>query len=87
MRPSNASGILVRGSFKLRRTQRSTRKHPHQIDRQIFANSFDVFCRCVRKEEPDPIRHLEVILVLIRQYDNDLGVKFRTDLIGHFRSP
>jgi hypothetical protein len=86
MRSPSVSGILV-CDFELRRTQRPARKDPHQIDRQILANSFDVFHRCIRKEEPDPVRHLAVILVLIGQYDNDLGVKFRTDLIGHFRSP
>jgi hypothetical protein len=32
---------------------------------------------------PDPLRHFTEILVLIEQYDNDLGVEFRTDLIGH----
>jgi hypothetical protein len=59
----------------LRGAQHSTRKHPHQIDRQILANSFDVLRRCIREQNSDLIHHLAEILVLIEQHDNDLGVK------------
>jgi hypothetical protein len=62
-------------------------KHPDQIDRQIPANSFDVLRRCAREQNSDPLRHFAQIAVLVGQYDNDLGVEFRTDLIGHFRTP
>ena len=51
MRSPSVSGILV-CDFELRRTQRPARKDPHQVDRQILANSFDVFRRCIRRRSP-----------------------------------
>jgi hypothetical protein len=58
-------------------------KHPHQIDRQVPANRFDVLRRRTREQDSNPVRHLAVILAIIEQYDDDLGVKFGADLIGH----
>jgi cold shock protein len=71
----------------LRRTQHPTWKHPHKIDGQILANRFDVLRRCIREKDSDPIRHFAEVLVLVEQYDNDLGVELRTDLVTHAPTP
>jgi hypothetical protein len=37
----------------------------------------------VREQNSDPLLHFTEISVLIEQYDNKLGVEFRTEVIGH----
>ena len=53
--------------------------------RQKPSDRFDVLRRCIRKQNPGPLGHRSKILVIIEEYNNDLRVKFRTEMIGHDR--
>ena len=53
--------------------------------RQKPSDRFDVLRRCIRKQNPDPLGHPPKIFVIIEENDNDLRVKFRTEMIGHDR--
>jgi hypothetical protein len=53
--------------------------------RQKPSDRFDVLCRCTRKQNPGSLGHPPKIFVIIEEYDNDLRMKFRTEMIGHDR--
>jgi hypothetical protein len=50
-------------------------------------SSFDVIRRCAGEQNSDPLCDFAQIVVLVGQHDNELGVEFRTDLIGHALFP
>jgi hypothetical protein len=60
--------LLIDGQLRqrhriLRRAQHPARKRPHQIDRQILANSLDVLRRCIREQNSRAFCHLAKIFV------------------------
>ena len=53
--------------------------------RQKPGDRFDVLRRCIGKQNPGPLGHRSKILVIIEEYNNDLRMKFRTEMIDHDR--
>jgi hypothetical protein len=53
--------------------------------RQKPGDRFDVLRRGIRKQNPGPLGHPPKIFVIIEEYNNDLRMKFRTEMIGHDR--
>jgi hypothetical protein len=67
----------------LRGSQYLTREHRDEMLRQKPGDRFDVLRRCVRKQNPDPLGHRPKIFVIIEEYNNDLRLKFRIEMIDH----
>jgi hypothetical protein len=53
--------------------------------RQKPGDRFDVLRRCSGKQNPGPLSHPPKIFVIIEEYNNDLRMKFRTEMIDHDR--
>jgi hypothetical protein len=53
--------------------------------RQKPSDRFDVLRRCVREQNSGPLGHPPKIFVIIEEYENDLRMEFRTDMIDHDR--
>ena len=43
----------------------------------------NVLRRCIRKQNPGPLGHPPKIFMIIEEYNNDLRMKFRTEMIDH----